>query len=146
MTVCILYFSCIDGYECRIAKPLVKVNISKLQKNVVEQLKAIAINVQEIGKSKKILRHDSVFYSKECSRVKKRNSYTVPLEQKLDDGETVVQIRYYLITHLKPYAVCTFASRGSVIDNGMNFLLKVEKNSRVGSCTMHPVSRPFNLC
>ena len=51
--------SCIDGYQCRIAKPLVKVNISKLEKNV-EQLKAIEINVQEIGK--KILRHDSVYF------------------------------------------------------------------------------------
>ena len=123
--------SCIDGYQCLIAKHLVKVNVSKLEKRVVEQqfLQAIDINVLEIDKSKKVLRHDSIFYSKECSRVKKRNSYTVQLEQMLDNGETIVQVRYYLISGFKHvYAVCdTFASRGSVVDNQMKFLMKVEK-------------------
>ena len=104
--------SCMDGYQCLIAKPLVKVNVSKLEKRVVEQLQARDINVLEIDKSKKVLRHNSIFYSKECSRVKKRNSYTVQLEQKLDNGETIVQVRYYLISGFKhAYAVCdTFAS------------------------------------
>ena len=132
--------SCVDGYQCLIAKPLVKVNISKLEKTVVEQLEAIGINAQEIDTSKKILRHDSVFYSKECSRVKKRNSYTVQLEQRLANDELVVQVRYYLISDLKhAYAVCdTFASRGPVVDNRMGFLLKVEKcrESVLVPCTL----------
>ena len=99
--------SCVDGYQCLIARPLVKVNISKLEKKIVEQLEAIGINAQEIDTSKKILRHDSVFYSKECSGGKKRNSYTVQLEQRLGNDALVVQDSHYLISDLKhAYDVC----------------------------------------
>ena len=73
--------SCLDCYQCLIVKPLVKVNIPKLNKSVVEQLVANGINAHEIDNSKKILRHDSIFYSKECTRVKTRDSYTVQLEK-----------------------------------------------------------------
>ena len=37
-------------------------------------------------------------YSSEYSRVKECNSYSVQLEMKLDSGEDVVQIRYFLVS------------------------------------------------
>ena len=132
--------SCLDCYQCLIVKPLVKVNIPKLDKSVVEQLVANGINAHEIDNSKKILRHDSIFYSKECTRVKTRDSYTVQLEKRLKNGETVVQVGYYLISDLKrAYAVCdTFASCGHVVDNQIDFLRTVEKcrESVLVPCTL----------
>ena len=132
---------CVEAYQCSVAKPLTTIKLNDLAVGVKEQL----INFgtcenSNLQKSKKILRYGFIFYSNEKSRVKKRNSFTVRLEQRLETGEDVVQVKYYILNDKKRvFGVCdTFRTFQSYIDNRMNQLQKVREvsHNKVVPCTL----------
>ena len=99
--------TCLEAYQCPVAKPMVEINLSQLQEGVRQQLVAFGTDEgSNVFKSKKLLRYEYVFYSNNCSRVRKRNSYTVKLEQKLDSDEDVVQVKYYLLNDKNRALLC----------------------------------------
>ena len=127
---------CVEAYQCSVA-----VKLTELSDSVQEQLITFGTNPSScVDKSKKMLRHAYVFYSHENSRVRKRNSYTVRLEQKLESGEHIVQVKYFILNDKKRvFTVCdTFQTFQSYIDNRMNQLLKVRKvsDNKLVPCTL----------
>ena len=53
--------------------------------------------VKDYERSKKIIRNGFQMYSKSCSRVRRRNSYTLQLAKPLQDGSLAIEVDYYLI-------------------------------------------------
>ena len=110
----------VDAYQCCICKPLMPVILKDLEEGIKDQL-ATLCNLEneneEYQKSKKMMRHEYVFYSK---------FFTVRLQQKLQD---VVQVLYYLLNNeRRAFAVCnTFRTTGPYITDRMLQIQKVEK-------------------
>jgi hypothetical protein len=82
-------------------------------------------------KCNKIVFRENIIYSQDCTRVLKRNSYTVLLRQ-LEDGSDVGQIKHFLVhkATLKVFAVCiTFKAVESLLDSQATHIQVVQETS-----------------
>ena len=78
------------------------------------------------------MRYQYIFYSKDCTRVHKRNSYTLRLERKTENGEEIVQVDYYLMdANEHVFAVCNTYSVSAFINGRTNHLQNINLKSEL---------------
>lgn len=119
-----------EAYQCRIVK--ISQCATTLNQEVKLQLKQIIdtdfendfVNVSKVG------RNGFIFYSQECTKVKKQNSYTIRLEKKLQNNPEVntVEVQKYLmeLKSKKVFAICRLAtSCGSILPRRVPHLQQI---------------------
>ena len=86
-----------EYYQCLVTEH--KKMEKDLPQSVVNSLETIneSISAEDYEFCKKIIRNGFQMYSKSCSRVKRRNSYTIQLDRTLEDGARVIEVDYYIV-------------------------------------------------
>ena len=109
------------AYNCQVVKP---VPIPSSQKFSDEMKIILQANVGSMAEDmfyrcNKILFSTIAYYSQDCSRVTRRNSYTVLLKP-LPDGSDVGHIKHFVVHKEtgKVFACCTtYKTTGAIMDN-----------------------------
>lgn len=127
------------GYQCEYVPPLQDFTVPD---NLLHDLNItrtdsidpfISNDESTFAKVLKVSRHGFLFYSKCCTRVKKRNSYTALLEVEASDMEKIISIDYFLVnknTH-RVFAVGqTMRVMGPVLHQLGSHVQKVQRIDR----------------
>ena len=61
--------------------------------------------LKDYEESKKIIRNGFQMYSRSCSHVRRRNSYTVKLVKPLQVGTLAVEVDYYLVNKINRHVL-----------------------------------------
>lgn len=120
----------IHGYMCDLVPPVQ--DLDNIENCILQQLNALdqTVNVKNLGKVKKIVRSDRIFYCQQTSRVKKRNSFMVRLDQQVDNCSSILSVDYYIVDKetFKVFAVGSlFTEVGTVITGRATHIQKVRK-------------------
>ncbi|KAK3107405.1 hypothetical protein FSP39_013796 [Pinctada imbricata] len=101
----------IHAQHCRVVQPMggtFRFN-DAVASNLKELFEDDSISEKHFFKSDKIVYGQIILYSKNCTRVKKRNSYTIEIAQQHLDGSDIMQVDYFLMKKdtKQVVAVCT---------------------------------------
>ncbi|XP_069136597.1 uncharacterized protein [Argopecten irradians] len=121
----------IDGYKCDIVPPMQNIQHQHLCNDILTQLQTLNQDINQLAKVNKIIIDDIIFYCQASSKVKKRNSYMVSLDNPLDDGSDVFGVEYYIVekSHMKVFAVgTTYSCSGTIIPGRAPHVQKVTSN------------------
>jgi hypothetical protein len=89
----------VDAYQCSVIRPMVdfKEGVSEDLQQKLTTILGSEFVPDACFCCFKIVRNGFVMYSKKCSRVKRRNSYTIALHSPLGNGCEIVQVEYFLV-------------------------------------------------
>ncbi|XP_033747169.1 uncharacterized protein LOC117332391 [Pecten maximus] len=85
------------AYKCDVVPPVLDLHV--IHNSIQQQLKVFdqTIDMQDLGKVKKLVKNETIFYCQQISRVRRRNSYMVMLDKPLDDGSNILSVDYYIL-------------------------------------------------